>query len=697
MTTVDVSKKAMKAGSFQAMGLDKEILQGLHRMNYLVPTPVQRKALPIVLSGLDAVCMARTGSGKTCVFLLPMVQKLKSHQPTGARGLVLSPTRELALQTFKFAKDMAKFTDLRIISILGGDGMDSQFDALSSKPDIIIATPGRLMHHLHEIKTFHLKAIKYLVFDEADRLFEMGFAEQLNEIIKKCSADRQTLLFSATLPKLLVQFSRAGLRDPQLIRLDTDIKMSEELRLAFFMTRSDEKLAALFYIVNMLIPAGQQTIIFTATRHHSELINSLLIQIGKSSTVIYGSMDQDARNANLKAFRNEETSYLVVTDIAARGIDIPLLNNVINFHFPPTSKLFVHRCGRAARQGRVGFAFSLVDPDELPYMCDVYTLLGKEVSSESDPYSLDDMTPQLIHTGLLPQHKLNEENDYLRQSLSAHDNLADLYRISNNAIQQYKRTRPAATHGGVKKAKQIVKGKLITEIHPLIRGSQPNHCDDMVVKQQQYIQTLQTYRPHLTVFETNIGTGCVNNNHKQQVANKKMMKALRLTTVHALERNKSGRTTTSEDAGHEESEGEVCDVKNLAEEDGDLQDEFETGDGESSDADGPAAIAEADDNLSFTGSVVKKRLSAAEKRRLKKYGSLDVAPMKDTADDMDEEGSKKEKGRRNFQDAKYYMSYGTENEQKNFSEEAMQPLANLRSSETFGKYPDASVRRGEVV
>jgi ATP-dependent RNA helicase DDX54/DBP10 len=197
ISEIESMTKKAKAGSFQALGLDKEILKGLNRMGYKAPTPVQRKALPIVLAGMDCVCMARTGSGKTCVFLLPMIEKLLSHNPnSGVRGLVLSPTRsysfffvylifschsrELAKQTYKFACDMAKFTNLRIISICGGDPLDPQFDALSQRPDIIIATPGRLMHHLQEISTFKLKGVQYLVFDEADRLFEMGFAEQLN-------------------------------------------------------------------------------------------------------------------------------------------------------------------------------------------------------------------------------------------------------------------------------------------------------------------------------------------------------------------------------------------------------------------------------------------------------------------------------------------------------------------------------------
>jgi ATP-dependent RNA helicase DDX54/DBP10 len=157
------------------MALGKDLLKGLNRMGYSMPTPVQRKALPIVLAGVDVVCMARTGSGKTCVFLLPMIQKLVSHDSdAGVRAIILSPTRELAIQTFKFAKDMAKFTDLNIISIVGGDPIEAQFEALASNPDIIIATPGRLMHHIREISTFKLKGVKYLVFDEADRLFEMG-------------------------------------------------------------------------------------------------------------------------------------------------------------------------------------------------------------------------------------------------------------------------------------------------------------------------------------------------------------------------------------------------------------------------------------------------------------------------------------------------------------------------------------------
>ena len=164
------AKKSSVSGGFQSLGLSRESLRGVARLGYKVPTPVQRRCLPLVLAGMDVVCMARTGSGKTCAFLLPLVDKLATHAAnSGVRGLVLSPTRELANQTYRFAKDMAKFTDLRIVAIMGGDGMEAQFEALATRPDIIIATPGRLMHMLQEVSSFSLQYVRYLVFDEAGK------------------------------------------------------------------------------------------------------------------------------------------------------------------------------------------------------------------------------------------------------------------------------------------------------------------------------------------------------------------------------------------------------------------------------------------------------------------------------------------------------------------------------------------------
>lgn len=593
----DVMKRKMKAGSFNAMDLDKLLMQGLTRMQYKIPTPVQRKTLPMALAGMDAVCMARTGSGKTAAFLIPMFQRFPTHDSTaGIRGIVLSPTRELAVQTFRFAKDMSKFTDLRVVSIIGGDPLEPQFEALSNRPDMLIATPGRLMHHLSEISTFTLKSVKYLVFDEADRLFEMGFAEQLNSIIKQCPEDRQTLLFSATMPKQLIQFTRAGLRDPQLIRLESDNKMSDELRMAFFCVRSNEKMAALLYLVRTIIPATDMTIVFTATRHHSEYVHSLFKEIGVTSTIVYGTMDQEMRTSNLKDFRNGKISYLIVTDLAARGIDVPLLNNVINLHFPTAPKMFVHRCGRAARQGRIGYAFSLVEPEEMAYLADVHTFLGHPISNSYDRavatdavvelqvgdasssqigngnskgnaggtslvprtahsrgYTLEEFVPEFVHTGILPQDVLNDENDYLRRLLGDEEEFRTMARIADNGMMQYRRTRSSASDKGVSAAKALVKSNSIVAIHPLICGVDPDHCNEQLVEKANYIRMLQTFRPAQTVLESGVGTGTTGSQAVKGKGKKShnssaggavesngvsIMQALRKTTDLVLERNK---------------------------------------------------------------------------------------------------------------------------------------------------------------
>ena len=725
----------VKSGAFSTMGLDKDLVSGLNRMGYQAPTPVQRKALPIALAGMDMVCMARTGSGKTCVFLLPMIHKVKAHDSVaGVRAVVLSPTRELAVQTFRFAKDMAKFTDIRIISIVGGDPIEGQFEALASRPDIIIATPGRLMHHIREISTFKLKAVKYLVFDEADRLFEMGFAEQLNEIVRECPEERQTLLFSATMPKQLIQFSRAGLRDPQLVRLETDAKMSDELRIANFTLRSNEKTAALVYLVRRIIPKDQMTIVFTATRHHSEFVHALFNHIGVTSTLVYGTMDQDARSTNLKAFRQGNVSYLIVTDLAARGIDVPLLNNVINLHFPPTPKLFVHRCGRAARQGRIGFAFSLVEPEEMSFLADVHTFLDKKIITALDadgqaiqPYTLETMHPHFIHTGMLPQDVLDEENDFLKRVTQDDDNLQTLAKISENGMKQYRRTRSEASREGVQIAKKIAKENLVRAIHPLIAGCDPQRCCKQVVEKAKFVRMLQTFRPAQTVFESGIGLGTgsqiIKGKRKAGSAEAhgvEVMRQLRRVAAPALERNKVkvGADKPADQPSQPAEAAFSTSWDSLADEDGDhggASDEYvkdtDGGDGDGDYGGWGGAGKKRKTSSSLAGSVTvtypadveeKPRLSISERKKLKRQG-LSNSDISETAarraatskliDSCTTNSSKRPAALSlssavsagtsmgGFKDNKHYMAYGTEDEAKNFSESSMQPMSGLRTQE----------------
>ncbi|CAI5950113.1 unnamed protein product [Closterium sp. NIES-64] len=457
-------KKKGKSFGFESMGLSAAVYRAVRRKGYQVPTPIQRRTLPMVLAGQDVVAMARTGSGKTAAFLIPMIERLKAHSNTGGiRAVILSPTRELALQTFKFTKELGKFTDLRAAVLVGGDSMEGQFEALSRNPDILVATPGRLMHHLAEVEGMSLKSVEYVVFDEADRLFEMGFAVQLKEILRGMPESRQTLLFSATLPKMLAEFARAGLREPQLIRLDTETKLSPDLALCFFTVRPHEKMAALLHLLQEVI----QTIIFVATKHHAELLHEVLQSERLPSSVVYGAMDQTARKIHIAKFRAGRTSLLIVTDVAARGIDIPLLDNVINFDFPPKPKLFVHRAGRAARAGRSGTAYSFFTAEELPFVLDLHLFLSKPIR----PAPLDSEIEATGGASLLAAREAQERGETvygryiqteldrylerLRELESSSVAVGMLQKVAGKAMKLYLRTRPAASNESAKRSKAL--------------------------------------------------------------------------------------------------------------------------------------------------------------------------------------------------------------------------------------------------
>lgn len=501
--------KGAGVGGFQHLGLSPPVFRGVMAMGYKVPTPIQRKSLPIVLSGKDCVAMARTGSGKTAAFLIPMLEKLKEHsKKIGVRALVLSPTRELAVQTLRFAKSLAKYTTIKISLIVGGEGMEHQFETIASNPDVLVATPGRLMHHLQEIPDFNLKAVEYVVFDEADRIFEMGFAEQLQEILKNMPTSRQTLLFSATLPSVLVQFARAGLSEPELIRLDVENKFSENLKMTFFTVRTDDKPALFLYMMREFIPSNDQTIVFAATRHHVEFLYELLKANHIDASLVYGDMDQASRKINIGKFRAKKTNILIVTDVAARGIDIPLLNNVLNYSFPPTAKLFVHRVGRAARAGRSGTAFSFVDPDETPFMVDLHLYIGRRLEDSSPtavekPYSLANMEVTDIHYGAFPNDLIDRETEHTQEVLRSHPQVEPLVKVCANAYKMYARTRADPSKLSIKRAKEL----LVKKIHPLFQGEFLK--EDAQAEKVEYIESLQKFRPQQTIFEISSGTHSV--------------------------------------------------------------------------------------------------------------------------------------------------------------------------------------------
>ena len=494
------TKKNKKSGGFQSMGLSHNILKGVLKKGYRIPTPIQRKTIPMIMSGKDVVAMARTGSGKTAAFLVPLLERLRTHSAkTGVRGLIISPTRELALQTFKFTKELSKLTDLKTICVLGGDSMEKQFASIHENPDIMIATPGRLLHVMVEMN-LRLTTVEYIVFDEADRLFEMGFSEQLTEILSRVPEQRQTLLFSATLPQQIVDFTKAGLNDPVLIRLDTESKLSENLKNVFISCRTEEKTAVLLYLLKQIISLSQLTVVFVETRHHIEYLKEILMNSQIECSYLYSSLDLEARKINVQNFQHRKVKVLLVTDLAARGVDIPLLDNVINYNFPATSKLFVHRVGRVARAGRMGTAYSLVATDEMPFAYSLNLFLNREFKlAKPDSTSKED---GLI--GSIPQHIVDEETELLERMHSLYSDLIPMKKVCDNAYKQYIKSRATPDSESLRNVRNIITKNI--EIHPIFKGKVQSETETVRI---DILSSIRSYRPNSTIFETGKTKGSV--------------------------------------------------------------------------------------------------------------------------------------------------------------------------------------------
>ncbi|GAB7352456.1 hypothetical protein MBLNU459_g2866t1 [Dothideomycetes sp. NU459] len=526
-------KSVKKGGGFQSMGLNSTLLKSITRKGFAVPTPIQRKTIPIILDRQDVVGMARTGSGKTAAFVIPMIERLRAHSAkVGARAIVMSPSRELALQTLKVVKELGKGTDLRTILLVGGDSLEEQFSSMASNPDIIIATPGRF-EHLKVEMNLDLSSVKYVVFDEADRLFEMGFAAQLAEIIVALPPNRQTLLFSATLPKSLVEFARAGLQDPKLIRLDAESKVSPDLESAFFTINSQEKEGALLHVLRDVIrmptgpppnatrsndersngkkrkrgangpapgdsPTEHSTIVFTATKHHVEYLANLLKQLGYAVSYVYGALDQTARKIQIQDFRSGLTNILVVTDVAARGVDIPILANVINYDFPSQPKIFIHRVGRTARAGKRGWAYSLITTKDLPYLVDLQLFLGRKLVLGRETSDNPNYAEQVV-VGSLMRQPLDDCLDETGKLLEEDIDLSMLRDVAGKGEKQYIRTRNSASAESAKRARPVAASQHLKETHLLFADdAEARKLDE---DRENMLARISGFRPSETVFE----------------------------------------------------------------------------------------------------------------------------------------------------------------------------------------------------
>lgn len=322
-------------------------------------------------------------------------------------------------------------------------------------------------------------------------LFEMGFAAQLHEILKQLGDERQTSLFSATLPKQLVEFTRAGLKEPIVkIRLDVESKISPQLRMVFLTLRRDQKMAALLILLREQIHKGEQTIVFAATRHHVEYLHMMLTTADMASAPVYGQLDPAARKINIAKFRTKKCSILLVTDVAARGIDIPLLDNVINFDFPAKPKLFIHRAGRVARAGRTGVAYSFVAPDEMPYMIDLHLFFGRKLINavpEGEAYRDEE-----VYYGNFPREQLEIECEAVK-ALRVQAQAQRQWEVSERAYQQYNKTREGASTASAQRAKALPPPAL----HPMFARVQSESSRSV----EQYLAGIRNYKGASTIFE----------------------------------------------------------------------------------------------------------------------------------------------------------------------------------------------------
>ncbi|KAJ4373151.1 nucleolar DEAD-box protein required for synthesis of 60S ribosomal subunit [Neocucurbitaria cava] len=362
-------KKGAKAGtgSFQSMSLSRPILRGLASVGFTEPTPIQSKAVPIAMQGKDVVGGAETGSGKTAAFLIPILERLlyRPKKVPTTRVAIFMPTRELAVQCFNVATKLASFTDITFALMAGGFSSREQEAVLKTRPDVVIATPGRFIDHMHNTAAFQVEHLEILVLDEADRMLEEGFESQLNEILTTIPKSRQTMLFSATMTSSVDKLIRIGMDKPVRLMVDSKKQTVAGLTQEFVRVRQgkeDKRLAYLMSICEKIYT--ERVIIFFRQKKEAHRVRVVFALCGLKASELHGNMSQEQRIQAVEAFRSGKSAYLLATDVASRGLDIKNVSTVINYEAPQSHEIYLHRVGRTARAGRSGRACTLAsEPD----------------------------------------------------------------------------------------------------------------------------------------------------------------------------------------------------------------------------------------------------------------------------------------------------------------------------------------------
>jgi ATP-dependent RNA helicase RhlE len=360
---------------FSSLGLSNAMVDGVKAMGYLEPTPIQLRAIPLILAGTDVIGSAQTGTGKTAAFALPILSKLGSHQPQ-PRVLILEPTRELAAQVETAFRDFARFTNLRAAVLYGGVGYGKQMDALRNGVDVIIATPGRLLDHLGR-GTCRLDQVQYVVLDEADRMLDMGFLPDVRRIVEKCPRQRHTSLFSATIPPQIETLIQWAMHRPQTIEIGVRRSVADTVKHVIYPVAEDQKSDLLREILERV--NYESAIIFCRTKHRADRIATLLKRNNHAVAVLHSNRTQREREDALKGFRTGRFELLVATDIAARGLDIADVSHVINYDVPQHPEDYIHRIGRTGRAENTGDAFTIMVAEDAQHVHAIERFIGKKV------------------------------------------------------------------------------------------------------------------------------------------------------------------------------------------------------------------------------------------------------------------------------------------------------------------------------
>ncbi len=382
--------------SFENLNLIEPILRALKTEGYTTPTPIQEQAIPIILQNRDLLGCAQTGTGKTAAFAIPILQllyqdRLQHKEQKTIKALILTPTRELAIQIDESFAAYGKHTGLKHLVIYGGVSQNPQTDALKRGVDILVATPGRLLDLINQ-RYVHLEHIRMLVLDEADRMLDMGFVHDVKKIIAKVPVKRQTLFFSATMPNEIQQLANTILTKPEKVEVTPPSSTADTIQQSLFYVEKTDKKALLIHLLKD--KAIKTALVFTRTKHGADKVVKDLVRVGITAEAIHGNKSQNARQRALSNFKNRTTRVLIATDIAARGIDIDELTHVINYELPNIPETYVHRIGRTGRAGLNGIALSFCDEEEIEFLKDIHKLISRQIPvEEGHPYP---MSPQSI-------------------------------------------------------------------------------------------------------------------------------------------------------------------------------------------------------------------------------------------------------------------------------------------------------------